>query len=50
VVLDAPELVNMDEGTGIVHTAAAYGVADLELCQRMGVAVRHVVGLDGRFP
>ncbi len=49
VVLDAPELVNMDEGTGIVHTAAAYGVADLELCQRMGVAVRHVVGLDGRF-
>ena len=49
VVLDAPELVSMDEGTGIVHTAAAYGVADLELCQRMGVAVRHVVGLDGRF-
>ncbi|MBV9100847.1 MAG: class I tRNA ligase family protein [Candidatus Dormibacteraeota bacterium] len=49
VVLGAPELVSMDEGTGIVHTAAAYGVADLELCQRMGVAVRHVVGLDGRF-
>jgi isoleucyl-tRNA synthetase len=49
IVLDAPELVSMDEGTGIVHTAAAYGVADLELCQRMGVAVRHVVGLDGRF-
>ncbi len=49
VVLDAPELVSMDEGTGIVHTAAAYGVADLELCQRKGVTVRHVVGLDGRF-
>jgi isoleucyl-tRNA synthetase len=49
IVLDAPELVSMDEGTGIVHTAAAYGVADLELCQRKGVAVRHVVGLDGRF-
>jgi isoleucyl-tRNA synthetase len=49
IVLDAPELVSMEEGTGIVHTAAAYGVADLELCQRMGVAVRHVVGLDGRF-
>jgi isoleucyl-tRNA synthetase len=49
VVLDAPELVSMDEGTGIVHTAAAYGVADLELCQRMGIAIRHVVGLDGRF-
>ena len=49
VVLDAPELVSMEEGTGIVHTAAAYGVADLELCQRMGIAIRHVVGLDGRF-
>jgi isoleucyl-tRNA synthetase len=49
IVLDAPEMVSMEEGTGIVHTAAAYGVADLELCQRMGVAVRHVVGLDGRF-
>src|SRR5258708_36797399 len=49
VVLGAPELVSMSEGTGIVHTAAAYGEADLELCRRMGVAVRHVVGLDGRF-
>ncbi len=49
VVLAAPEMVSMEEGTGIVHTAAAYGEADLELCQREGVAVRHVVGLDGRF-
>jgi len=49
VVLEAPELVSMTEGTGIVHTAAAYGVADLELCRRSGVAIRHVVGLDGRF-
>ncbi len=49
VVVDAAELVSMAEGTGIVHTAAAYGVADLELCQRKGIAVRHVVGLDGRF-
>jgi isoleucyl-tRNA synthetase len=49
VVLAAPELVSMAEGTGIVHTAAAYGEADLELCRRAGVAVRHVVGLDGRF-
>src|ERR1019366_2286308 len=49
VVLAAPELVSMEEGTGIVHTAAAYGEADLALCQREGVAIRHVVGLDGRF-
>ncbi|HEY6379868.1 MAG TPA: isoleucine--tRNA ligase [Candidatus Dormibacteraeota bacterium] len=49
VVLSAPELVSMEEGTGIVHTAAAYGEADLELCRREGVTVRHTVGLDGRF-
>jgi isoleucyl-tRNA synthetase len=49
VILAAPELVSMEEGTGIVHTAAAYGEADLALCQREGVAIRHVVGLDGRF-
>jgi isoleucyl-tRNA synthetase len=49
VVLSAPQLVSMDEGTGVVHTAAAYGEADLELCRRAGVAVRHVVGLDGCF-
>ena len=49
VVLSAPELVSMEEGTGVVHTAAAYGESDLELCKRAGVAVRHVVGLDGRF-
>ena len=49
VVVGAPEMVSMEEGTGIVHTAAAYGEADLELCRRKGVAVRHVVGLDGRF-
>ena len=49
VILGAAEMVSMEEGTGIVHTAAAYGIDDLELCQREGVAVRHVVGLDGRF-
>ncbi|GAC1344474.1 MAG: isoleucine--tRNA ligase [Candidatus Dormibacteria bacterium] len=49
VVLAAPEMVSMDEGTGIVHTSAAYGETDLALCQAAGVTVRHTVGLDGRF-
>lgn len=49
VIVGAPEMVTMGEGTGIVHTAGAYGVADLDLCQRKGIALRHVVGLDGRF-
>ncbi len=47
-VVDA-DFVSVAEGTGIVHTAAAYGVDDLRLCQEKGVPIRHVVDLRGRF-
>ncbi len=47
-VVDA-DFVSIEEGTGIVHTAAAYGVDDLRLCIEKGVPVRHTVGLDGKF-
>src|SRR6202521_750678 len=47
-VVDA-DFVSTQDGTGIVHTAAAYGVDDLELCLRKGIPVRHVVDLQGRF-
>jgi len=47
-VVDA-DFVSVEDGTGIVHTAAAYGVDDLELCQRKGIPVRHVVDLRGQF-
>ena len=45
----AADFVKTDEGTGIVHTAGAYGEDDLKLCQEAGIEVRHTVGLDGRF-
>ncbi|HVA22176.1 MAG TPA: isoleucine--tRNA ligase [Candidatus Micrarchaeia archaeon] len=45
----AASFVTTGEGTGIVHTAGAYGEDDLVLCQREGIPVRHTVGLDGRF-
>ncbi|MGH7643527.1 MAG: isoleucine--tRNA ligase [Candidatus Dormibacteria bacterium] len=45
----AADFVATDEGTGIVHTAGAYGEDDLQLCQDAGIEVRHTVGLDGRF-
>jgi isoleucyl-tRNA synthetase len=41
--------VSVEEGTGVVHTAAAYGVDDLRLCQEKGIPVRHVVDLTGHF-
>ena len=43
------DFVGVDNGTGIVHTAPAYGVDDLELGQREGLPVIHGVGLDGCF-
>ncbi|MFN2465289.1 MAG: isoleucine--tRNA ligase [Candidatus Dormibacteria bacterium] len=43
------DFVSVDDGTGIVHTAAAYGVDDLRLCQEKGIPVRHVVDLKGQF-
>ena len=43
------DFVSTEDGTGIVHTAPAYGVDDLELGQKEGLPVVHGVGLDGYF-
>jgi isoleucyl-tRNA synthetase len=43
------DFVSIEDGTGIVHIAPAYGVDDLELGQRHGLPVVHGVGLDGHF-
>lgn len=43
------DFVGVESGTGIVHSAPAYGVDDLELGQREGLPVIHGVGLDGCF-
>jgi len=43
------DFVSTEDGTGIVHTAPAYGVDDLELGQKFGLPVIHGVGLDGCF-
>ena len=45
----AGDYVSTDDGTGIVHTAPAYGVDDLETGIREGLPVVHGVGLDGYF-
>ena len=47
-VTDA-DFVSMDEGTGIVHCAPAFGVEDYELCQEIGVAMFNPVLEDGSF-
>jgi isoleucyl-tRNA synthetase len=47
-VVDA-DFVSTEEGTGVVHTSALYGVDDLRLCQEKGIPFKHTVGLDGKF-
>ena len=47
-VVDA-DFVSTEEGTGVVHTSALYGVDDLRLCQQKGIPFRHTVDLNGRF-
>jgi len=43
------DFVSTESGTGIVHTAPAYGVDDLALGQANDLPVLHGVGLDGNF-
>jgi isoleucyl-tRNA synthetase len=45
----AADFVSTEDGTGIVHTAAAYGADDLRLAEEKGIPVRHTVDLRGRF-
>src|SRR5712692_1324583 len=43
------DFVSTEEGSGVVHTSALYGVDDLRLCQEKGIPFRHTVDLGGRF-
>jgi isoleucyl-tRNA synthetase len=45
----AADFVSTESGTGVVHTAPAYGVDDLVFGQEHGLPVVHGVGLDGNF-
>ena len=45
----AADLVSMDDGTGIVHLAPAFGAPDLEVGRREGWPVFKPVGDDGTF-
>ncbi len=48
-VVVAGEHVSLDTGTGIVHTAPAYGVDDFRLREKAGLGLLMMVGPDGRF-
>ena len=43
------DFVTIEDGTGVVHCAPAYGEDDIRLCQAKGLPVVHGVGLDGCF-
>jgi isoleucyl-tRNA synthetase len=41
-IVVAADFVSMEDGTGIVHCAPAFGVEDYELCQEVGVELKMV--------
>ncbi|MBI2647861.1 MAG: class I tRNA ligase family protein [Candidatus Wildermuthbacteria bacterium] len=43
------DFVSEKDGTGIVHTAVAYGVEDFELGKKEGLAMLHLVNEEGKF-
>lgn len=43
------DFVSTEDGTGIVHSAPAYGVDDLAVGRAHGLPVVHAVGEDGHF-
>jgi len=43
------EFVTTDDGTGVVHTAVAFGEDDFELGERFGLKLQNPVEPDGRF-
>ena len=45
----AADFVSMDEGTGIVHMAPAFGAEDLDVARREGWPVFNPVDEEGRF-
>ncbi|MEX1211841.1 MAG: isoleucine--tRNA ligase [Balneolaceae bacterium] len=45
----AADYVTTDDGTGVVHTAPAYGADDYESCQREGIPLFNPIDRDGRF-
>jgi isoleucyl-tRNA synthetase len=47
-VLEA-DYVTTDEGTGVVHTAPAFGADDYETCQKAGIPLYNPIDGDGRF-
>ncbi len=45
----AASFVNIEDGTGVVHTAVMYGDDDYKLGKKIGLKMMHTVTEDGRF-
>lgn len=43
------DYVTTDEGTGVVHTAPAFGADDFETCKKAGIPMYNPIDEEGRF-
>ncbi|MDE1860555.1 MAG: isoleucine--tRNA ligase [Candidatus Micrarchaeota archaeon] len=48
-VVFSEEMVSLEEGSGLVHIAPAFGPEDFEIGKRNGIPLLAVVGLDGIY-
>ena len=48
-IVTCDEYVTMEDGTGIVHIAPAFGADDNRVCVNYGIEFVNPVGLDGRY-
>lgn len=45
----AADYVTTDEGTGVVHTAPAFGADDFQSCKKAGIPMFNPIDSDGKF-
>ena len=48
-VVTCDEYVTMEDGTGIVHIAPAYGADDARVCEKYGITFKNPVDLEGKY-
>ena len=48
-IITCDEYVTMEDGTGIVHLAPAYGDDDNRVCKKYGITFINPVGKDGKY-
>ncbi len=47
--IDFADFVELEQGTGLVHSAIMYGEVDFDKAKEQGLKTNHIIGGDGKF-